>query len=1658
MNMLSDESDFLERIDAVCARFARELRSTAAGNSAISIEALLSQHSDLPRQELLRELLREELEYLQKRGQHPSADDLQRRFPHDSDVIADVLSPAQVGAGVAADDRTLPADPGQLADSGPVMTRHAGSRDEWKPQIKGFQLYEQLGKGGMGVVYRAVDHHRRQVALKVLPPERLSDKRAQERFDNEIYALGRLRHQNIVQVHESGQRDGVYFYSMDYIRGQNLAALIRAASDQITARKAGAAAVTPPVASLSTQQQNTSHSGQRADGGSGSTPQPPEGAIIYPSSDFLQTFLGRRSSSENRRATDAVVQIGIDVAEALHYAHGAGVTHRDLKPANLLLDVTGRVWVADFGLAQVDDGAALTMEGEVLGTWRYMSPEQLMGGRVIVDSLTDIYSLGVTLYELLCLQPARDGKDRHEVRNQVAFGDPIPLRQRNPAIPRDLETIIHRAIAYRPKDRYQTMQEFAADLRRFQRREPIHAKPAGLLKRFSLWVEREQKLAASLAASAALLLVILGLLLAFVNSGRIHAKQAAAQESAAKNTAQQQAREAEAGRLVAWSHERREHDPTLSMLLGLESYSTLPTVEALTATLMSLHKSHELRTWQPRKPTALESKIVVSPSGRAIVLANHLQDDPGLRPAIESDTTTGITTNSFGTDPAVIHADYSPDGNWLLTLEITADPSPLATLRVGPTSNSTIRTALHTVPLSDLPLRNGVPFAPAAFLSNSTQLLISDNTNSIKLYNLQRLNQQLHPESLRLSTPFSSITTNDSDGTFAATTMDGRLLLFSTATKVLSWEVRLPFTTTKEAPCEIAHHDSNLIITTSTDGLHFFSTTNGALKHAIPTASRIATAARANLAVTFGRSYDCGLLDLSSLKTVRRLKVDEPVINAAVSATGNFIALAGVKSVQVLTRGGQPAVSIPLSVNDLLFLPDESLLSLQPAGMLSRWSMTSLASQFACSNSDEVTHSKGICINPEATHLFYAANPTSLTHVHALKTGRHTVIPGTSGRAFAFDHTFFTAEGRVLNQWDIENGILRRARSWRATEPISLIQQTQRYHAFAVTTDGQLLSADGSQPGETLESIIPHTVSDIRFAKSAGLTAVGTHEGYLYCADHDATYPSRVTAHDRPITTVSVDPTSKTIAAADDRGAFAIWKINDPNAFTTIRNWADSPLTKITSLHFRAQDNQLFLAGDGPSPMAACFQLSDGTIDSSIIDADILHSAVSPIAGGLYIATDSGLRHWLPGQAPTQISKSPVFRVACTNSEVVTVESDSAPPLDKLKPSLIPPSRLTASTLLHRAIDKPSIPIRSEPLEHLVRRMEYDNDSDTLCLDCQSFPASMCSVDTPQKTIFSVSHPSPLCYLALKSTQPKLVSLTRTGLLTYTNTNTQMVSRTRICTDTVATANASRNGELLVLWTVSGERVVYNCSENRMISSQKYKQFPMHQSEINNDSTWLELSSDGSLSLCEIGKGELNIRDIGVFSGAIRAEFVSPDDHIGVVHQSNQSNGVTIVDPDGTTLMTHDTGKRSVSFLQAALGMILLSDQSGSELVRIHPEWSVVDSIPQKSAITHPRSASLLAPEIVPLISPTGVTLWNSRLHVAEAQFPVQAGELDPANLEVPVASMCLSATGRYLIWRDTSFFCMPRDIATTVANIVARDFSENERTQFKIKSRRDRK
>jgi tetratricopeptide (TPR) repeat protein len=188
------------------------------------------------------------------------------------------------------------------------------------------------------------------------------------------------------------------------------------------------------------------------------------------------------------------------------------VVHRDVKPANLLLDARGNLWVTDFGLAQVqaDGGLTLTLTGDVLGTLRYMSPEQALGRRALVDHRSDIYSLGVTLYELLTLHPAVEGTDRQEILRRIAFEEPAELRRHSPALPRELETIVLKAIAREPEGRYASARDLADDLQRFLENRPIRAVRPTLWERLTKWCGRHKavlRAAAVLGALAALGLV-----------------------------------------------------------------------------------------------------------------------------------------------------------------------------------------------------------------------------------------------------------------------------------------------------------------------------------------------------------------------------------------------------------------------------------------------------------------------------------------------------------------------------------------------------------------------------------------------------------------------------------------------------------------------------------------------------------------------------------------------------------------------------------------------------------------------------------------------------------------------------------------------------------------------------------------------------------------------------------------------------------------------------------------------------------------------------------------------------------------------------------------------------------------------------------------------
>jgi WD40 repeat protein len=204
-----------------------------------------------------------------------------------------------------------------------------------------------------------------------------------------------------------------------------------------------------------------------------------------------------------------VAHLGVQAAEALEHAHAKGILHRDIKPANLLIDVSGNLWITDFGLARMVSEAGLTMTGDLLGTLRYMSPEQALAKRVPVDHRTDIYSLGVTLYELLTLRPAYAGQDRQEVMQQIAFEEPRLPRRWNKAIPVELETIVRKAISKNPAERYATAQELADDLRRFLDDKPIRAKKPTLLDWTRKWARRHPGVVATGIAG---LIVAVGIL------------------------------------------------------------------------------------------------------------------------------------------------------------------------------------------------------------------------------------------------------------------------------------------------------------------------------------------------------------------------------------------------------------------------------------------------------------------------------------------------------------------------------------------------------------------------------------------------------------------------------------------------------------------------------------------------------------------------------------------------------------------------------------------------------------------------------------------------------------------------------------------------------------------------------------------------------------------------------------------------------------------------------------------------------------------------------------------------------------------------------------------------------------------------------------------
>jgi WD40 repeat protein/serine/threonine protein kinase/TPR repeat protein len=489
-------------------------------------------------------LAQDYLERLRK-GETPDISQYTQRHPELAEQIRELFPML----GMMEDVR--PAD----GDVSATIDGHVDGKAKTKlVRLGEYRILREVGHGGMGIVYEAEQESLgRHVALKVLKTHSLLDPKQLQRFHREARAAARLHHTNIVPVHGVGQHDGMHFYIMQFIQGQGLDQILTELKRLNGLHRGNGR----PSATIDGKPKNTGAFNQESRSvaesllaghfnvSAGAAPKTREetlGRELAVSDVFVEGSEPRRSARGSSEAPTtepdaptggvsssaihlpgqlehsslshsssqfflSVARIGMQVADALAYAHGQGILHRDIKPSNLLLDTQGTVWVTDFGLAKATaDHDNLTHTGDIVGTLRYMAPERFKGE---ADIRSDLYSLGLTLYELSALRPAFDEHDRNKLIQQVIHEEPSRLRKLNPAVPRDLETIILKAIARDPSLRYQTPQALADDLKRFVEDRPIQARRASPQERFWRWCRRNPLVAGLVAAMHVTLVALL---------------------------------------------------------------------------------------------------------------------------------------------------------------------------------------------------------------------------------------------------------------------------------------------------------------------------------------------------------------------------------------------------------------------------------------------------------------------------------------------------------------------------------------------------------------------------------------------------------------------------------------------------------------------------------------------------------------------------------------------------------------------------------------------------------------------------------------------------------------------------------------------------------------------------------------------------------------------------------------------------------------------------------------------------------------------------------------------------------------------------------------------------------------------------------------------
>ncbi len=1390
------------RIDAVCDQYEAAFRS----GHPVAIEFLLRTHAALPQTDLLRELIALEVDLRRKSGFAPSREEYLQRFPDSGGILR--MIPPQLFTGTTEEDIheftvgvVSGSDSGKAPEQqrGAETARHEGRRQSASfPQIPGFTILSQIGQGGMGVVYRATQEDlKRSVAIKVLKLDGRMDRRQILRFQNEAQAAAHLQHTNIVPVFHTGHINGLHYYVMQLIDGRDLADHIQEAKERLNNRRANASNPTPVMTADSTvvmPGRGAVRSHQETAG---------SGSQSWPSPEFLDSLEHARSTATGRHLFKDTVRIGIQAAEALHHAHLHGVVHRDIKPSNLMLGDDGRVWVTDFGLAQVQGAAALTMTGEVLGTYRYMSPEQPLANHVLLDQRTDIYSLGVTLYELLTLKKAFDGANSKEILRQVCFEDPVAPRRLNPAISEDLETIVLKCMSKRPEERYQTALELAEDLRRFMDDEPILARRPSLWQRCRRWSVRHPATAAALAVSFVLLSA----------SSAIAASvlyRQARNESQLRQRAEIALADAEAGRLTALSMASRDTNPTLATLLAIEAANKKTDEAAASVALVeALRSNHELRSWNPRGRNVLETGMALHPDGKRVVttVARGLVHS-GDFPAVESDVMSGKVLRPYGTTGVVTSAAWSPDGNFLLTTTIrqTTPSQELDSLPVEVTLwDSNNRRAVVTVTESGVHSVTG-----AEFSTDSRRLVVPSKNGTLRIFSLPdgtELGPVTDPGSTLKSLSFSA-----EGGRLACLLTDGRLRIWDFLMRAWTAEIAVSAQILKDNTGRCVFVNPTTILVAGSGGSRIFSTetqqdlTSGNLPFSDFAVSKSGTSL-----VLFGAGNQAVVYDAASMQPSCRIEEDLLLDFAILSEDGRHVALVTHNQTVRVYRipDGRLLATLPmgtLAVTSAAFSGSENLVTLTSQGQLGLWSLKSGRERHTITPNFTMPENLNSpwTISNDSAWVAFTENQRGHTDVFDF-TGQKVgaAFPGVAPGTTPDIHGLAVVDsGKIQIRSEAGGGVLQTLNLPEFIASDAWLVPTSKEVLFKSNQGASYLWNSSinalrklSEPGAVVTDQAVHSVS--------GTIAIAQDNGAVLVRK-TGTQTSQQLQHPARVSAIAFSNSGQLLATADADGQVRIWNLDDLKVLQSVI--LEETSAEVRQLLFSADEKHIFCRGGAHNLMSLfCWSTETETLQKTAAPIRASGFDLTETPGELVIATDNGLRLWNHETGiESVLSGAPAMKVVSAGGYAFTLE-----PQNPADPTF------SNAMLARYLLTEPANPER-QLLDGVALFLTIDRENQRILAGTYAYQATAVSLADNQKLSSTVKHSQPVLLQQFRGATRSLVTASSDGTIAVWDLETNTSRALNLRLPPISDADMDHAGEQMALAHTDGTVQILNLETEQL--------------------------------------------------------------------------------------------------------------------------------------------------------------------------------------------------------------------------------------------------